>query len=72
VKKKNKKISKNLPLGFAIYCLVLKLSAFELTRYLYAAIRMQITLTLGNKTDANPSGKFLEKCSARFYKPQFW
>jgi endogenous inhibitor of DNA gyrase (YacG/DUF329 family) len=48
-----------LPLGFAFCCLVLKLSAFELTRFLYAAVRKPITLKLGNKTQI-PAEIFLE------------
>jgi hypothetical protein len=55
--RQNKKFSKNLPLGFAFYYLVLKLSAFELTRFLYAAVRMPITLKLGDKTQI-PAANF--------------
>jgi hypothetical protein len=47
----------NLLLGFAFYCLVPKLSAFELARFLYAAVRTPITIKLGNKTQI-PAGNF--------------
>ena len=42
VTRKNKKISKNLPLEFAFYCLVLKLSALDQRRIKSAKVRILI------------------------------